>query len=1080
MQDLGTLGGNFSWANAVNNAGQIVGASTVQTQTPAGTQAIEHAFLWSDGKMVDLQPAGQGGSSEALGINDSGEIVGQMGAPLYVDSHHFGGTTTGSPFLYSDGVMYNLNDLIPHGNGVYLTSARAINNQGAIVGEFSAAGGYRGVYRLDPISLAPLELRAVGGAFTLDDTTQRYGYSGTVDIGLTPTGNATFQPLLEETNGLVSYDNQTITANGAFTSIVSTLHGPLFTGSFTIPVGTATTSQMDVVSGVQIADLTTDFSSLSFALGAGGTTSDSRLNLNGSFTLPQSLGGLVIQVGSAGPLGTTAPFVVGSNGFGLATGPINVPNINFTFSNLLQASAKSMSFQYTSATQELEVQGDLMVGIKSGTDLFNLDLNLTGDNFIDYQAGQPLKVVATLTYASESGLPVFSNWFSITGAQLSVNTVTNAISGSITLVAAGGKVFSGNIGFLNGQLDSIGLNGDQLAIPMDPPGLFLQSIGGSLDHLAPSDPAETVITGVLGLSYGVPKTFTLPLILGGGTFTGALVTASLTTTVRLNQAHQIDDISGDASVSVAAGIATGTAHFDANPEAGTFSLNASLQAVDNLFSFQGLLTASTAGALTGYGVGSVSLSIPFYKTITLTSVSILANLSPSADPSRSYFSAWGTLGIFGASTGIKIDLAGNVSLLNAVNLPTVPPPSPQLAPGVSAIVAQAATGAAPATTTTASQAFSVPASTAYILLAAAWANAASPVPFQIVAPDGTVYTNADVGNGVIAEVPSLSNSTTLTIAVQAPSAGTWQLILPNSDSLGSVQFAGFAPTPAASIQVTAPPTTVPGGSVEIDYTATDANANASVSLFYDTPGNGYQGMLIASGLPVGANHFIWNTGALSPGAYHLYAVVDDNIGIPYLAYAPGTISIIPPPTLTSTIIGDGTAQRSVFHGFTLNFDQVVNLAPGAVTMNRVTTNSAGVILTSTAVDPSAFTITNPLGDGKTWIVTVAAGGMLDGGRGDFRDGVYQFTVHSALVTNAYGSALAGGDQTKSFRKLFGDFNGDGRVSNADFTRFSNAFGSMIGDANFRVAFDYNHDGKISNADFAFFSNRFGVALYLPV
>jgi probable HAF family extracellular repeat protein len=68
MTDLGTLGGDFSWAYGINNHGQVVGG------TGAG------AFLYSEGVMVDLNTLVASGSgwnlTYAQAINDSGEIVG--------------------------------------------------------------------------------------------------------------------------------------------------------------------------------------------------------------------------------------------------------------------------------------------------------------------------------------------------------------------------------------------------------------------------------------------------------------------------------------------------------------------------------------------------------------------------------------------------------------------------------------------------------------------------------------------------------------------------------------------------------------------------------------------------------------------------------------------------------------------------------------------------------------------------------------------------------------------------------------------------------------------------------------------
>jgi probable HAF family extracellular repeat protein len=70
--DLGTLGEGYTntWANAVNDLGQVVGASFV-----AGWSS-SHAFLWTaEGGMTDLGTLG-GASSSAADINNHGQVVG--------------------------------------------------------------------------------------------------------------------------------------------------------------------------------------------------------------------------------------------------------------------------------------------------------------------------------------------------------------------------------------------------------------------------------------------------------------------------------------------------------------------------------------------------------------------------------------------------------------------------------------------------------------------------------------------------------------------------------------------------------------------------------------------------------------------------------------------------------------------------------------------------------------------------------------------------------------------------------------------------------------------------------------------
>jgi hypothetical protein len=182
------------------------------------------------------------------------------------------------------------------------------------------------------------------------------------------------------------------------------------------------------------------------------------------------------------------------------------------------------------------------------------------------------------------------------------------------------------------------------------------------------------------------------------------------------------------------------------------------------------------------------------------------------------------------------------------------------------------------------------------------------------------------------------------------------------------------------------------------------------------------------------------------------------------------------PNLTATIIGDGTAQRSVFNSLTLNFDEAVNLASGAFTMNRVTTG--GTVSTDphpilTSIDVTGGLTLTQVGDGHQWVISVTPGGTLDNGRGDFTDGIYQYTLHASLITNSAGRTLAGGDQTASFLKRYGDIDGDGLVGNIDFGIFRQTFGKSVGQAGYRAGFDIDHDGQVGNIDFGRFRGNFG-------
>ena len=116
---MGTLGGLNSDAYGLNNRGQVVGFSEM-------ADYAVHAFLWdADTGMTDIGTIADYWGREALAINTAGQVIGVV----YDDQ---GGNMR--PFLYADGVMHDLNDLIPAGSGWVLRNASAINNAGMIVG----------------------------------------------------------------------------------------------------------------------------------------------------------------------------------------------------------------------------------------------------------------------------------------------------------------------------------------------------------------------------------------------------------------------------------------------------------------------------------------------------------------------------------------------------------------------------------------------------------------------------------------------------------------------------------------------------------------------------------------------------------------------------------------------------------------------------------------------------------------------------------------------------------------------------------------------------------------------------------
>ncbi len=133
--DLGTLPGfRYALASAINASGQVVGEASNDT-------GPIHGFLrTSDGTMMDLGTLPGFLYVQPYAINAPGVVVGQVS----------NGPGSGRAFIWQDGVLTDLNTLIPSESGWVLKIATGINSNGQITGTGSV-GGRTGAFLLTPI-----------------------------------------------------------------------------------------------------------------------------------------------------------------------------------------------------------------------------------------------------------------------------------------------------------------------------------------------------------------------------------------------------------------------------------------------------------------------------------------------------------------------------------------------------------------------------------------------------------------------------------------------------------------------------------------------------------------------------------------------------------------------------------------------------------------------------------------------------------------------------------------------------------------------------------------------------------------
>jgi len=280
LLDLGTLGGDAS-AEGMNDRREVVGSSRL-----GGAGTARHAFIWRDGVMTDLGVLPGEEHSIAYDIDASGDVAGSSwhtetslmlqaeqatlwhdrgaqivdlgptpgppacvsGYPYYTvntaralnncgqvvgDARCLGGGGPAAAFVWQDGVMQNLNDLVPAASGWNLLTALDVNDRGEIVGAGTAPNGELHAYLLEPSSPpgCPLRIGLDAGHISWNAQPGAVGYDvvrgdlATLEASAGDFTRATIACLADDTTATMTDDPVLPAPGGGFWLLVRLVSG---------------------------------------------------------------------------------------------------------------------------------------------------------------------------------------------------------------------------------------------------------------------------------------------------------------------------------------------------------------------------------------------------------------------------------------------------------------------------------------------------------------------------------------------------------------------------------------------------------------------------------------------------------------------------------------------------------------------------------------------------------------------------------------------------------------------------------------------------------------------------------------
>ncbi|MBN1846388.1 MAG: hypothetical protein JW810_11935, partial [Sedimentisphaerales bacterium] len=725
---------------------------------------------------------------------------------------------------------------------------------------------------------------------------------------------------------------------------------------------------------------------IEFAIPDGGTVADTQLELQASIKLPDDMGGFELSIADPHKL-----IVSPTAGVSLSGGKLTLPDLEiFMFGGELKMIAKDMSVEYIAEVAGANAQPAALRfrGSVSLPYFYNATADFTGDDsYIEVTRLGGVDWYGTL---SVEDIVIVPGQWEINNALLGMkkddqgNYITECEAKMTfpTGIALGGKIH-----FINGDINFVELEADNINKPLGATGAFLQRIMGHVDHLSEFEqpPQPVSFGGSVGITAGPQITVDLPDWVGlGDKVEGVLVGLDLSADADENH------LNGHGYLEIVSGLIQGNANVDVNWTHGSFNASADLNAL------QGLITAgaslfidySEAFGTTdifaaGKGAVKIPSVIPLWGGVELGSANMKLQYRDDNTDNNDYLMGWGKILVseyhnYYLTGGIKVGFDGSYQFVGGKEIIqfTAPDtkaqakailslPAPQTPPGKAAYSAD----------------YLVEPNTPWLLMGADWENAEDNVTVEVTDPQGNVYAEDDLDSlDHIMIVDVMSDSYGKTVYVHEPEAGTWSVRFISSGDLTGMAISGVIQATPPAIEITGVDPDPASRKVTIEYTADWSDDDTVINLYYDTDAENADGLQLAGDIaPTTGGTQVWDTSDVPPGTYYMYAEIIDSTNAPVTVYWPTPIDIEEAPTSVEVDLGDGLA-KSVVYTDADGTAVTVKLAKGQGTLsftgeNIVTTGSAkGIEVTGDALVLAGVNLTSST-DMTSLTVTTKAGNV---------------------------------------------------------------------------------------------------------